>query len=230
MGDHFARWRRSAPPLMQPGVPGVPGVPDPKTPDRDSHLDAADLGTPAENSGVPGVPQLVEGQHLRVSGTPGTPTISGGVPTRDYEKLLKFQPVRRDGTPGTQHFVVARRSKHPHRGEAAQQQPSAPVDHEWAEALVAARRGFSEHGTRPAVGTLRVAAEIEFRFRFCGDWPTGYWGLGTPAARRKLEQLYRGQVIARAPEDSRTVLWCEFATATSKAPIKSPQNVGVLVP
>ncbi len=92
---------------------------------------------------------------------------------------------------------------------------AAPIDREWGEALALARRGFAAHGTRPSVGTLRVAAEIEFRLRY--GWPTGYWGLGTPAARRKLKELYRGQVTARAPEDSRTVLWCEFATAAAEA-------------
>ena len=92
---------------------------------------------------------------------------------------------------------------------------AAPIDREWGEALALARRGFAEHGTRPSVGTLRVAAEIEFRLR--DGWPTAYWGLGTSAARRKLEALYRGLVTARAPEDSRTVLWCEFATAAAGA-------------
>lgn len=200
--DHFDRWRTNAPAPVESGVPGVPGVRERENVERDRELRPANTRTPPESAGVPGVPSpTVAGPEL-LCRTPRTPDPRAGVPSLDYENLLKFQPVtptRTPRTPRTPHFDRG--------GEEEKDRPaSSPVeqlDREWAAAMARARGAFAEHGVEPSQGTLQCAAWLEMELTRGWDDSSG---INKPTAREWLAEIYQGRAIGRIGEGGRPIL------------------------
>ena len=131
-----------------------------------------------------GVRLIPEGDRIRYRAPMGalTPDLKAKLSARKVEVLAALQ------------------------GERLQPIPSAPADQlaaDWHRAIANSRKRFETTGVEPDQTTLEAAAWVQLQLEQ-GLFPRP--GISESAARRLLEAVYAGRLVARVDDGARVVL------------------------